>query len=45
MKITSHVVHFQSEEQKINVYFAAGGIALLRLFFNLNCNLSGFIHL
>jgi len=45
MKITSHVVHFQSEKKKNSVYFAARGIALLWSFFHLNCSVSGFVHL
>ena len=38
IKITSHVVHFRSEKHKNSVYFAASGIALLWLFFHLNCS-------
>ena len=44
IKITSHVVHFQSENQKNSVYFAARGIALLWQIFHLNCSASGFVH-
>jgi len=40
IKITSHV-HLRLEKQKIKVYFAARGIALLWLFFHLNCSVSG----
>jgi len=36
-------VHFQLLKQKISVYFAARGIALLWLFFRLLCNVSGFV--
>jgi len=45
IRITSHVVHFELQKQKISVYFAARGIALLWLFFHLNCSVSGFVHL
>ena len=31
-------MHFQSEKHKNSVYFAASGIALLWLFFHLNCS-------
>jgi len=31
-------VHFRSEKQKYGVYFAANGIALVWLFFHLNCS-------
>ena len=31
-------MHFRSEKQKKSVYFAANGIALMWLFFHLNCN-------
>ena len=45
IRITSNVVHFQLQKQKISVYFAARGIALLWLFFHLNYSVSGFAHL
>jgi len=40
--IASHVVDFQLQKQKISVYFAPRGIALLWLFFHLNCSVSAF---
>ena len=45
IKVTSHVMHFQSEKKKLSVHFAARGIALLWSFFHLNCSVSGFVHL
>ena len=45
IKVISHVVHFQSEEKKSSVNFASSGIALLWLFFHLNCSVSGFAQL
>jgi len=45
IKITSHLVHSQSEKQKNSVYFVARYIALLWLFFHLNCSVSRFVHL
>jgi len=35
----------QPEKQKRSVYFAARGKDWLWLFFNLNCNVPGFVHL